>query len=270
MDSTRQRGVRVAGTRTAAVAFARKNQTLTIVGVGAALLTAFFAFRQISGPSQAPAPGPVDTSTAPPPAPVGGGGSGGGGQTGGGGASAGIDLAGLAALIGAAQSGGSDSGTALGQAGLQAGVDLGSAGLQTGASLGVAGLQVGSDLGQAALGLAGSVTDTLGNALTVSVGAQAYQTLGVTDSLTKFLAGLVPKGSLTPPRRPAPYYAPSPGGSRGHVPWTPVGAKPKSGHATRPGTTTPVGHPPVRYLGPPVRKPPLAPNARHRGGGVQR
>jgi hypothetical protein len=234
------------------VAFAKKNQALTVVGVGAAILTAYFAFRQVTGPSQSaggltPAPAPSPT-----PAPVGGGL---GADTGGGGASSGVDLSALAGLLASAQSSGGDQGTALGQAGLQAGVDLGSAGLQTGADLGMAGLQVGSNLGLGGLQLASDVTGYLGTALETSVGAQAYQTLGVTDSLTKFLGGLVPKGSLLPPAARRLPIKRSNGGSSGIVRPTGRGTRQRSSLATKPGTTTPVGHRVIPAPKPVARRP---------------
>lgn len=237
------------------VTFAKRNQTLTIVIAGAGALTALFAFRQVTGPSQQPidvTPGPIPS---PAPAPVSG-----GPDTGGGGASAGIDLAALAGLLVAAQSGGAGSGTQLGQAGLQAGVDLGAAGLQAGTYLGAAGLQAGSDLGLGGLQVASDVTGYLGSALEASVAAQAFQTTNVTMSLTTFLAGLVPRGSLLPQPKPAPRPAARPAAqptttaNRGGVQSTTLGTKPVSSLGTKPGIATPVGYRPAPKVAP---KPPL-------------
>jgi hypothetical protein len=237
------------------VAFAKKNQALTVVGVGAALLTAYFAFRQVTGPSQSAGGTPAPT---PSPTPAGAGGGNAGADTGGGGASAGMDLSGLAGLLASAQSAGGDQGSALGQAGLQAGVDLGSAGLQAGTDLGTAGLQAGSNLGLGGLQLASDVTGYLGTALETSVGAQAGQTLGVTDSLTRFLSGLVPKGSLLPAVR-LPVRRSSSGGSSGIVRPTSIATRQRSSLATKPGTTTPAGHRPAPK---PVARKPIKINTR--------
>lgn len=235
------------------IAFAKKNQTLTIVGVGAALVTAWIAFRSFTGggssgatttttPAPTPTPAPVDTS--------------GGSTAGGGGASSGIDLASLVAALSGSQQSGADSGVALGQAGLQAGVGLGTAGLQAGVDLGTAGLQVGQNLGIASLGLAQGVTDTLGNALQVSISAQAGQTTAVTGGLMSFLSKLVGPKSATIPSKGSSSGASrvtTTTATRGAVTSTSIGAKTSSSIAKKPGITTPVGHialPKVTYKAP--------------------
>jgi hypothetical protein len=239
------------------VAFAKRNEMLTVVVAGAGVMLVYLAVRGGGGQAAAPAPVAYQPPLAyQPPAPVGDPGAGGGGGSDGGG----IDLAALVAALSSSQQSGADSGVGLGMAGLQAGVDLGSAGLQTGAFLGSAGLQVGSDLGQAAMFLAGDVTGYLGSALEVSVLAQAGQTGAVTGGLVDLLKSLIAKGSLVPakpgqPKVPKPIRPGSGGssGSRGTVAPTTRASPPSSSIKTKPGTPTPVGH-----LAIPVPKPSTA------------
>lgn len=149
-----------------------------------------------------------------------------------------LDLGTLLGAILGAQQAGSQQGSELGSAGLQAGVELGGAGLRAGTELGYAGLQSGTELGLGGLGVASTSVDVLGSALGTSVEAQAYQTVGVTDTL----GGVIDKLTGVFAGKTPPWWAPRP---------QPIAAKP---------SPTPIVRPVVRPAAPkPVVRPPARP-----------
>jgi len=207
---------------------------------GGLLLAAAVSRRTAPPPPAADGAAAADSRTLTPdvPPPTLTTGAGGGGATP---AAPALDLGTILGAILGAQQAGSQQGSELGASGLQAGVELGGAGLRAGTELGYAGLQAGQELGLGGLQVAGTSVDVLGSALGTSVEAQAYQTVGVTDTL----GGVVTKLTDVFAGKTPPWWAPRP---------QPIAAKPAPKPIVRP-VVKPAPKPIVRPVVKPAPKP---------------